>query len=292
MRRNEARVWLERELSTKHSSDQARYIAQMLLRWALSLSHAEILSHSELPLTKKEEETLIRALEEHLSTNKPLQYILGSVPFLSASIIVRPPVLIPRPETELMCDYIITELQKLNKPTMTLLDMCTGSGCIAISLAQAFPQSTVYATDISSDAIALAHENVQANNCANVTVLTSDLFTTLPPTTFDALISNPPYVSFTQWKTLDTAITQWEDPQAFLAGYDGLTLINKIITEAPHWLCYEKDRQVPQLILECAEYHAHQVVALMEQAGFNALCHKDYAGKDRFVAGILKEKAS
>lgn len=290
MKRHEALSTLERELSVKYSQVSARKVALLLLCWALDISHAELISYDEVLLSPEELTKLMNALKDNLLSDKPLAYIIGTVPFLFATLKVRPPVLIPRPETELMTDFAIKELKKLGRREMKILDLCTGSGCIAISLAQAFAKADIYACDISEPALELAKENASDNMCHTITFIQSDLFAQLPSMTFDMIISNPPYVSTSQWENMDPGITQWEDPQAFLAGEDGLNIIKNIISQAPAWLTHEKnrdDQKVPQLIIECAEYHAHDVVSLMEQAGFKAICHQDDAGKDRYVTGIL-----
>jgi release factor glutamine methyltransferase len=168
--------------------------------------------------------------------------------------------------------------------------MCTGSGCIAVALAQAFPKATVYAVDNNPEALKLTKENALLNNCTNIITVESDLFENLNGLTFDCIVSNPPYVTEEEWETLDPVVKNWEDPHA-LVSYDyGLGIIKKIITEAAKRLNKDPEfaqREVPQLLLEIGETQGVAVADLMLAAGFVPTIHQDDAGKDRFVTGVL-----
>lgn len=286
---SEARTWITLKLSEKYPHHEASVLALYLLSWALSQSSAKLLSSPQKLLTTSEIDILSRTIKEHLTDHKPLQYCIGSVPFLSAIIKVRPPILIPRPETEYWVALMIQHLQKLNRSDLILLDMCTGSGCIAISLAQAFPQATIYAVDLEPQALALAQENASLNQCTNVLFIESDLFRNLPTDLqFDCILSNPPYISKTEYKELDPDVLLWEDPKALLAEDDGLSCIKTIIKEAPQRLRRDhlfKQHHVPQLALEIGEYQADKIMKLMQQAGFTPHKYLDLAHKDRMIAG-------
>ncbi len=294
MNRREALTWITTELSQLYSAEQAPVLARQLLSWALDLSQAQLLAQSELPVPDKAHDLLSQALHDHCTNHKPLQYIMGSVPFLSATIKVRPPILIPRPETEAWVADLIAHLEKLPNKELTLLDMCTGSGCISIALAQALQEATIYAVDISPEALALTQENAYLNDCTNIKTVQSDLFTALPSSVrFDAIISNPPYVTPQEWETLEPHITQWEDPGALRAGDEGLALIKRLITETPHRLKENSEMQslhIPQLYIEIGEKQGQAVADLMKKARFTATVQKDDAGKDRLVCGELDAK--
>lgn len=261
------------------SSSPARWIVS----WATGLTDAELVSHQKKEITPSQIELLMTALHAHLQEHKPLAYIFGSIPFLGLDITVRPPILIPRPETEQLCTLLIEKIQKASQNNLSILDMCTGSGCIALALAQAFPQANVYAVDISPEACALAKENAQKNNIT-IQVLQSDLFTQVPAENkFDVIVSNPPYISPREWAEVEESVKKWEDPKALLADEDGLSLLRKIITQSPAWL---KDSGL--LAVEIGYNQGKLVHDIFSRAGFTSVTvHKDAWGKDRFVTGEL-----
>ncbi len=264
---------------------QAPRIAGWLIELATGKQALHIVTHPQELLTPEQVDALSTILKQLISDHKPLQYILGSVPFLDLELIVRPPLLIPRPETEYLCSWLIERLE--DRP-LTILDMCTGTGCIGLSLAQALSASTVYLADSSPLACTTAQENALKNNLTNVTIFQSDLFTELPhELRFDLIISNPPYVTEEEWSTLAPEIRLWEDPQALKAGEDGLSIIRAIIEEAPHWLTPHKS--IPyQLVLELGHKQGPQTLDLLEKAGFHTRAlHTDLSGKDRFVTGRI-----
>ena len=285
--------WLQDNLSQKYYTQEASVLSRHILQWALNKPDTFLITHHYTPVSQEIVNLLHKALEQHLTEHKPLQYIFGTVPFLSSMLLVRPPTLIPRPETEAWTYASINQLKKLNKPNLTLLDMCTGSGCIALSLAQAFPKATVYAVDISQEAVVLTKENAQHNNVTNLIAVASDLFEELPDLLFDCIVSNPPYVTQQEWETLAPGVKDWEDHTALVADENGLSIIRRLISEAPKKLTRDPlyhDLQIPELVLEMGETQGKAVVDLMTKEGFKAQIHTDDAGKERFVTGELNGK--
>ena len=167
--------------------------------------------------------------------HEPIPYILGTWEFFSLEFLCRAPVLVPRPETEHLVEAAIAHLAGKTAPRV--LDLCTGTGCVAISIAKNCPGATVTAVDLQPHAIALAKEN-SARNAANVSVLRGDLFAALPAgdAPFNAIVSNPPYISRAEYATLSPIILKHEDPIALLAGADGLDIIDRLLREAHGWL--------------------------------------------------------
>ena len=290
MRIDKARLWLQTELSLEHAQ-HAPILALHLLSWVCQKTSAELIAHQDDLITQEQLHLLTQALDDHIKNHKPIQYIIGKVPFLSATITVRPPTLIPRPETELWCDYMINELKKSDQEDLQLLDLCTGSGCVAIALAQAFKKATIYAVDICPKALALVQENALNNGCTNIVCVQSDLFTQLPDLTFDAIVSNPPYVSEQQWHTLEPVVKKWEDPRALIARDDGLYLIKKIINQAPDYL-RQGTSKVPQLLIEYSDHHADKVAQHMKKRGYSIISHHDSTDKPRFITGTLDEQTA
>lgn len=286
---------ITQELAPLYSSkENALSSAWWILELITGLSSVQLLAKGSLILRAEQERQLNFILEQHIQHHMPLQYIAGSVPFLDLSITVRPPVLIPRPETEYWCSLILECLKKLKNQPLSILDLCTGTGCIALSLAHALPTAHVYAVDISSQACTLAQENKEKNGIENVTIIQSDLYTSLPPElSFDLIVSNPPYISEEEWDTLEPLVKEWEDPQALLAEHHGLAILEALIKEAPQWLKKNTEvsaQKVPQLVVEIGHTQGPAVKQLFEKAGFkNIIVRKDLQEKDRFVTAVLKE---
>ncbi len=290
----EARSWITQELSHKYSPSESQVLAQQLLSWALSQSFAHLLANPRQPVSTKSLSVLSRILSEHLEEHKPLQYCLGTVPFITAILKVHPPILIPRPETEWWVALMIGLLKKVSHPKLTLLDMCTGSGCIAIALAQAFPEATIYAVDIEVEALKLAQENGTLNGCTNIIFIHSDLFKDIPQElAFDCIVSNPPYISPSEYEHLDPDVKLWEDAKALRAEDEGLSILTQVIEESPSWLTQNPlftEQHVPQLAVEIGEHQAERVSTQMRKSGFVPTVYRDLAGKDRMVAGEVLDE--
>ncbi len=260
-------------------------------------SKNQLIVQDNILLTDKQLRTLNTWIKKQVNEHTPLHYLIGSVPFLDVEILLEPPILIPRPETEHWCGELIERLRMLGNTPLTILDMCTGSGCIALALAKALPHATIYATDISKKALALAQKNAQHNEITNITFLQSDLFQDIPHTMhFDIIVSNPPYVSQAEWHTLEPSVKDWEDKHALVAPQHGLGILEKIILQAPQFLQPNKQlaqKNIPQLIVEIGHKQGHAVSKLMQQAWFgNVQIIKDLAGKDRVVCGRVEHVAA
>ncbi|MBA3751942.1 peptide chain release factor N(5)-glutamine methyltransferase [Candidatus Dependentiae bacterium] len=284
----EAVKWLSAELEHLYDAQTSSAIALWILEWITKKDTTSLLVKAHEHLTKEEENALSALLKEHLQDHKPLAYIFGSVPFLSLDLTIRPPLLIPRSETEYWCGWLIKTVAP-HKPN-SILDLCCGSGCIGLSLAQAFPYARVVLGDISPEACSLTEENAVKNSLTSVRCILSDLYKELPlEMKFDLIVSNPPYISLKEWSTLDRSVKEWEDPRALRADDEGLALLKKIITEAPRWLSPAPAcSTVPQLVIEIGHQQGAAVEDLFKLAGFSdVIVHKDPAGNDRFVTGRL-----
>lgn len=270
--------------------------AWWLLEHLTARSRSQLLTSTSYALSDAQRKTvnawLIALTEKHM----PIQYILGSVPFLDLTIVVQPPVLIPRPETELWCAWLIEQLTPCAQQPLKILDLCSGSGCIALALAHALPNAHVTAIDNAPHALTLGAHNAQLNNIHNVTFLASDLFERLGDQRFDLIVSNPPYISTDEFKQLDASVALWEDTHALVADDDGYALIKKIIAQAPRFIqantCLEQ-HTIPQLVIEHGHTQAAFLVDLMRKAGYTQVqTHKDLAGKDRVVCGRTSHVAA
>lgn len=264
--------------------------AWWILETILDARKAELLEQKTVVMTADRETILQDWLTKLIDEKMPLQYLIGSVPFDGVTILVKPPVLIPRPETEEWTVRLIKQLAQLDNQDLTILDLCTGSGCIAIALAKAFPRMHIYATDIANEAIDCAQENIVCNLADNVVLIQSDLFENLPnDLKFDLIVGNPPYVTQEEWDNLDEQVTRWEDRRALVAADEGLAIIAAIIEKAPEFLKPNpalQKKNIPQLILEMGPDQIKLAQTLMERRGFcDILVEKDLAGKDRVITG-------
>ena len=175
----------------------------------------------------------LKLVNKRLDLQMPLGYIEGSVLFCDIELKVEPPLLIPRPETEEMCWWLIKKIQKEYKnKQLSLLDIGTGSGCIALAIAVHCPWVTIIAVDQSDRAIAVASENYaqlsQQHKMAPCAIKKSNFYETLGGIYFDIIVSNPPYLTLDEYRSIDQEVARWEDYNALVAEENGLFAYRKI----------------------------------------------------------------
>ena len=288
---------IEKKLKSKFDDEiMCTQYAWWLVEFITKKQEINLISENDINWDDAAQKKLDDALDALINKDMPLAYLLGSTPFCGLDILVKPPILIPRPETEELTANLIDRLKPLRNEPLWILDLCTGSGCIALALADALPKAKVYGTDISNQALALAKENARHNHIANVEFLNSDLFAQIPAAfTFDLIVSNPPYIPEKDWATLDKSVLQWEDKNALIAADDGLALIKRIIDQAPKYLKQNellKKNKIPQLILEMDYTQGHAIADFMEQHNYNQIhIQKDLEGKDRVAIGRIDNVA-
>ncbi|MHB1412963.1 MAG: peptide chain release factor N(5)-glutamine methyltransferase [Thermoleophilia bacterium] len=263
-------------------SASPRLDAELLLAEVMGLSRIELYTNFEQPLTVAEVDRY-RELIRRRGRGEPVAYILGRAYFRNLTLAVSGAVLIPRPETEHVVDAALFFLMERDWPEPPrVLDVGTGSGAIAISLAAAFPEARVAASDDSAEALALAAENARTTGVAErIAFVRSDLFDGLEPMeTFDLIVSNPPYVSETEWPDLPRDVSGFEPREALYGGADGLDFYRRLAVEAPQFL---KPRG--GLILEIGFSQAEAVRELLGASGMfsDIAVIQDYAGHDRVV---------
>lgn len=223
--------------------------------------------------------SLFRTLRDRRAGREPLQYILREAPFCGYVFYVDPRVLIPRPETELLCEWALEIISGKNRPNV--LDLCCGSGCLGISIKLHAPFTSVLASDISDDALDVAKLNASRLS-ANVRFVQSDLFSAVADGLFDLIVSNPPYIPSSACDTLQQEVLR-EPRIALDGGKDGLSLYRKICREAPLHL-------VPggSLLLEIGDAESDEVASMMNDAGFSSIIvRNDYRSVPRMITGIL-----
>jgi release factor glutamine methyltransferase len=211
--------------------------------------------------------------------HEPVAYILGNWEFFSLEFDVTPPLLVPRPETEHLVEVALDYLGELEG---RVLDLCTGTGCVIVSIAKNARGGEWWATDINPLAVQTAQTNA-ARHGVTLNLVEGDLFAPLPSHAgpFDVIVSNPPYVEDGAWAGLAPDIQNYEDPRALLSGGDGLDCIRRIVAEAQDWL-------VPGglLAMEMGESQGPALRSLLEVAGYEEITiTKDLAGHDRIACG-------
>lgn len=279
--------WAEAELK-KNGVPDAEVEAEYLLCHVLKAKRHELYLNPARPLTEKEAATLDEFVQRRIK-REPSQYIAGETEFRGHVFKVTKDVLIPRPETELLVEEALKAAKGFKGERITAIDLCTGSGCIAVSLAKELEGCRVYATDISEAALEVAKENARLNGVeGRVTFLKGDLFEALPPElTGQArlVLSNPPYVSEKDMKGLAPEILDYEPHNALYGGEDGLDFYRRILRNSPSYL-----RKGGWVILELGYGQAKSVKTLAEKEEvYEAIdVRKDYSGIERVFQGRKK----
>jgi release factor glutamine methyltransferase len=207
--------------------------AELLLMFTLGCDRAYLHAHPERQLTPEEGERYERALGER-SRGVPAQYITGHQEFWGMDFIVTPAVLIPRPETEHVVETVL-ELTGMGAPvsSVRIVDVGTGSGCIALALAKELPQAEIHATDISSAALAIARANAARHQLEErVRFHRTDLLGGFPSSGFDMVVSNPPYVGESEADQVQLEVRKFEPRNAVFAGPTGVEAIARLIPQA------------------------------------------------------------
>jgi release factor glutamine methyltransferase len=260
--------------------------AQVIAQHVLKLSRTQLITQDTRVLSERERLAL-NAAAKRCAQGEPVAYITGCKEFYGLQFTVSPAVLVPRPETELLVELA---LQHLNgKPAgARVLDMGTGSGCIAISIAHQAPQAQhvhVTAVDVSAAALAVAQQNNRQLVQGRVRMLQSRWFDALQGERFDVIVSNPPYIAEGD---AHLAALAHEPQTALTSGRDGLDALRHIIAQAPLHL-----QPGGTLWLEHGYDQATTVRQLLEVAGFAAICsHADLAGIARATGGVWCNGAS
>lgn len=217
--------------------------------------------------------TRFDALVSRRLTRQPLQYLLHTQPFLGRDFYVDERVLIPRPETELLAERAIAALRE--HPHPVALDLCCGSGALAVSMALEMPGAQVHAADLSPDALAVTAKNAELLG-ASVTLHQGDLFTAMPEIAFDVIVSNPPYIPSADCLTLQEEVRR-EPMMALDGGADGLNFYRRIASDAPKFL-----RPGGVLLLEVGFDQAEAVMALLADFA-DVRAHEDYQHIPRMI---------
>ena len=248
----------------------------LLLEAAAGITKAGYLLDPDKQLSASEYELFDGFLKRRMQ-HEPCQYIIGQTEFYGLSFLVNEHVLIPRQDTELL----VEEALKTTAEDSRVLDLCTGSGAVAVAIKHSRPDAAVTALDISKEALETAKKNAEKNGCG-IEFLVSDLFEDLgAERKFDVIVSNPPYISETEYETLMPEVKDHEPSLALLAGEEGLDIYRRLIAEAPRYLA-----KGGALLVEIGCSQAEAVSRLFKENGFKEIkVIKDLAGLDRVVSG-------
>ncbi len=259
----------------------AEHQSWILLEAATGKRRISLLT-SEAPLTAEQEQLVRHWVTRITQEQVPLPYILGNAPFFDALLAVEPPLLVPRPATECWVAQLLERLQPLKAAPLRILEIGTGSGCIAHALGTALPTATITAVDIDSRAVRLARKNTE--QLANVAVVQADLYGASADKKYDLIVSNPPYLSDHEWDQLDPSVKTWEARHALIGGQQGTELLAQIIQGAPRHLT--KKHEIGELWLEIGYTQQQQVAHLLEASGFRVIrMHEDNEGHIRAIQG-------
>lgn len=238
-------------------SATAQRDAELLLLHVAGITRADLMTHPERELTERQINHYQAAITRR-ARHEPVQHILGIQEFYGRDFIVNRLVLIPRPETEHLVEAVLATCPQ----PKSVLDIGTGSGILAITLALELPSATVTATDISTAALAVAQKNAQQLDAGErIRFVVSDLFTALDDEQFDCIVSNPPYVARSE--VLEPQVREYEPAMALYAGEDGLTIYRRLIPEAIAHLA-----PGGHLLLEIGHGQRDSLQRLLAQSGF------------------------
>lgn len=261
---------------TEKGVENARREAEWLLCAATGLDRMGLYLNFDRPL-RDDELATYRAMVSRRARREPLQHILGSQEFDGLELVVTPAVLIPRHDTELLVE---TATRQHPRAT-TVLDIGTGSGCIAIALAKRLPQAAITAIDLSPDALAVARHNAEQHH-AGIEFLLGSFFKPVAGRRFDLIVSNPPYIPTADLAALQPEVRDFDPALALDGGPDGLDAYRQLLSDAPQHL-----NPGGWMLVEVGAGQDIDVASLFAARGFDAiLSEPDQAGIQRVVGGI------
>ena len=269
---------IHKGLATAYTDGEIKALTRILATEMLGVSQMAFYMKDDIALTA-EQATLLDSTIARLQQHEPIQYILGYSDFCGLRFKVTPATLIPRPETSELVEWIASEANGKEN----ILDIGTGSGCIAVSLANKLRHSNVSAWDISAEALAAATENSKANNCA-VTFREVDILAYQPnDEQFDIIVSNPPYIKEVEKEQMEANVLDWEPHTAlFVPDNDPLLFYRTIAQRATTML-----RPGGKLYFEINRAYGKETVDMLSALGYTDIeLRKDFADNDRMIRAV------
>ena len=268
--------WTEKYFLSK-GLENGRNIGEILLQLLLDCKRDELYFGSEKQLTQDTIKTF-HSWIQRLIKNEPLQYIIGTIEFYGLGLVITPAVFIPRPETERVVDIALQILKTVISPK--ILDVGTGSGCIAIALANELPEASVTGIDIDPNMLKLAQKNADLHKINNIIFKQMDIQKEIPKESYNLIVSNPPYIPLNEISDLEKNIKDFEPHIALTDGADGLTYYHRLASVASKIL-----HSNGYLIMEVGQgNHPQKALKLFKNNAFasNKLI-QDYNGDDRVL---------
>lgn len=278
--------YLLSELHGRYPDAEIRQMTRILFEAFLGWDTPHLLLHRDDTINQSDLLRFHWAVED-LLRQRPIQYIIGSVSFCDCVLRVTPDVLIPRPETEEWVCYILAQIKESHAVPPCVVDLCTGSGCIAIALQKQL-STRCYGVDISDPALAVARDNAQLNG---VTVCWSrcDLLHDFPQVAepINLLTANPPYVRLSERSAMQHNVLDYEPASALFVTDDDPLLFYRRIAQ------YASQALAPDglMFLEINESLGLQTVRLVEQFGFDVTLHQDFRQRDRFIEAVRHHRS-
>ncbi|MBK5284414.1 MAG: peptide chain release factor N(5)-glutamine methyltransferase [Bacteroidia bacterium] len=279
---SEEKKYLEKELSEIYSSKESERIFFILLEHKTGFSATDFFADKFIMLTPEDSEWMSESIAR-LKKGEPVQYVVGHTFFCGLQIKVNPSVFIPRPETEELVSLIVEYMNEKRFSNASVLDVCSGSGCIAIALKKNFPDAVLSAIELSPEAIDMAKHNASLYD-VDINFIEGDVFKPTLPAEFmvDVIVSNPPYVLQSEKKSMSKTVYDFEPKEAlFVPDKEPL-----LFYEAISLLALKHLRKGGTVWFETSEDRAGDVVDLLKRKYFdNVKVHTDMSRKKRFVSG-------
>ena len=277
--------YIVKNISSVYDKAEADSIARVILKDKFNCSFTDVLIGRDIDIKSFD---IVEEILSRLNNNEPIQYILGEVRFCDVDMLIDKRALIPRPETEEMVMDIINTMN--GKSVIRILDICTGSGCIALALKKAFPQAHVFAVDISNDALDLAKANARKNDFdihfIKADILSHDIVDKLgfDYHSFDIIVSNPPYVCISEKANMHKRVLDYEPSEALFVKDEKPFIFYEAIKNITDKLLAEKG----YCFVEINERFGASVKSFLENECVYAEIKKDFKDKDRWI--IIQKK--
>ena len=278
----EIKIFLKQTLSSKIDAVELTSLIGMLIEAVTGWNTVQQIVNINTELNK-EQQAKIEDYAQQLLAGKPIQYILGKAWFMGNELMVNEHVLIPRPETEELVEWIISYASIMNKP-LSIIDMGTGSGCIPIALKLALPKCTLTGLDISKDALAMAKMNAKNLN-ASIEWMEEDILNTAAlDTSYDIIVSNPPYIPLREKKDMQEQVLNFEPSIALFVSNEDPLIYYKAIAK----IGKQNLSKNGQLFFEIHYNQGKAILALLDELNYHAELRQDSFGKNRMVRASLK----
>ncbi|WP_131537103.1 peptide chain release factor N(5)-glutamine methyltransferase [Pedobacter nototheniae] len=266
------------DLKNVYDLDEAKALFSLSAEHVLNLSPIKLRMQQAVSLLYDDYQKLLSILEE-LKSGKPIQHIIGEAHFYGSVFKVNENVLIPRPETEELVDWIIAEIQKTGIQKLDILDIGTGSGCIPISIKKYLPESSITTIDVSAKAIAQAKENAIILE-QKINFIEADILTYKSNEKYDVIVSNPPYIRILEQRDMHKNVLTFEPHLALFVSDENPLIFYNVIAD----FALSNLTENGQLFFEINEYLGTETIEMLKNKGFNDVeLRKDMQGKDRMI---------